>query len=885
MGEINFCFVSNPYRPYRIFPVWPVRVGVIKFVAGILFVVMLLTSHAVFANQRIYFDITPQRADKALIAFARQSKLTLIIPFDLVKDKKSNGIKGEYLLEEASALLLEGTGLRAVFSSRGQLKIEVDDTFEEKKVNNNYIKKGGLLAFFAAAFSANPAVAQDGQVASKRTMAIEEVVVTVQRREESLQEAPVAVSALSSADLEIKGIKSITDLMDGGVPSLRISPVGAASTSHSLSIRGLTPADPGQISREQTVGIYIDGVYQGRAQGLSIEQMDLERLEVLRGPQGTLFGRNTIGGAVNIVSKKPSGELGFEQKISVGNYDYFSTISRLNLPSYLGISTKIEYLMSDRDGWVKNPAQGQEDWSAFEKSGVRAALLWDGLDHFTLEYSYDNSKNDEVTSYLHIGDPLPGAAPLAADSFQQIEPDRVSRARTGSYNEPSTSKVEGHALTASWDINENNLLKSITAYRELEASQYASSSAAIRPGPFTGFLFNRISQADIEQEQFSQELQWLGNTDRLEYILGAFYFKEDANDQQASPFGNILTMDGPQLLPGLVATSTTRNSFVENSSKALFGQVTWNPAILQDRLKLTVGARYTDDYKTGGRTILDGDPAPLNFKFSAERFDPAVILAYQWNENLNTYVKWSTAYRGGGVNSRSPTFDTFTEDEINSWEIGLKSDSWDKRLRLNMAVYTLDWDDQQTDFVFVTPTQGSITDTVNALKTSQTTGLELDLTLIPLAGLTVNANYAYMDVDYPPQPNPNGDIVSLQATQAPRNAGTLSLSYDFEPFSFGNLQAYVGMIYSDDYYVLADSLELAKSDEYTLWNARVTLSELPFQALSGNLEFALWGKNLTDEEYKQFSTSNATGNPVVIDHVLTQYNTPRTYGIDATFKF
>jgi len=856
-----------------------------KYIPGVVLTLLLLVSPGVYASERINFDIPPQQADTALTAFARQSELTLIIPFDLVRNKKAKAVIGEYSLEEAIKILLDGTGLQATISSYGQLKISRDDTFEDNVMNNNRIKAGGILAFIASAFSATPGLAQEGQAPSSRTMAIEEVVVTAQRREESLQVAPVAVSALSSAELEIKGIKSITDLMDGGIPTLRISPVGAAVTSHSVSIRGITPADPGQISREQTVGIYLDGVYLGRAQGLGIEQMDLERLEVLRGPQGTLFGRNTVGGAINMVSKKPTGELGFEQKFSVGNYDYFSSTSRINLPRFLGISTKIDYLTSERDGWVSNPARGQDDWSAFDKSGTRVALLWDHFDHFTLEYSYDNSKNDEVTPYLHIGAPMPGAAPLPENSFLKMEPGRVSRARTGSYNEPSTSEVEGHSLTATWDLNENNILKSISAYRELEASQYASSSATFRPGPGTRFLFNRLSLADVEQDQFSQELQWFGSTDRLEYIVGAFYFKEDAMDQQASPFGGVLTADGPQLLPAVTPKIISRDSFIESTSKALFGQVTWNPAILDDRLKLTVGARYTDDKKTGGRTTLDGAPAPLAFTFSAERFDPAVTVAFQWNDNVNTYAKWSTAYRGGGVNSRSTTFDTFAEDEISSWELGLKSQAWDNRLRLNLAAYIMDWDDQQLDFVFVSPTAGGLTETVNAKKSSQTTGLELDLTVIPLAGLSINANYAYMDVDFPPQPNPVGEIVNLKATQAPRHAGSLSFTYDFEPFAFGNLQAYVGMVYSDDYFALADSLDLAKTNSYRLWNARITLNELPFQLLSGNLEFALWGKNLTDEEYEVFSASNATGNPVLIDHVVTQYNTPRTYGIDVNYRF
>jgi len=739
------------------------------------------------------------------------------------------------------------------------------------------IAAGSLLAWGI------PSHAQPGG----RTATIEEIVVTAQKREESLQDAPISIVALGPEMLENQGIRSITDLGEGAVPNLRIAPFGGSSASHLVTIRGISAQDPGQIARESPTGIYLDGVYLGRAQGLGIDQLDLERIEVLRGPQGTLFGRNALGGAISLVSKKPSGEFGFAQTLGVGNMGFFNSVTRLDLPEFAGISAKIDYMTSNRDGWVKNPARGQDDWSAFDKSGGRVSLLWQAADNVTVAYAYDKSRNEEIAPYMHLDRLFAGAPPFPEGGFQQLEPHRVSRGRTGALNEPSVSKVEGHTLNLTWDISDNHTLRAISAYRELEQTMFNSYAGGFyRPGPATGNLFGRISLSDVEQDQVSHELQWLGSMDRVEFVLGAFYYKETAEDAQSDPFGNMLTPDGPIVLPAPRYTRPAPGRATEMTaeSRALFGQAKWTPDILENRFSVTVGARYTQDKKDGTRLYINGTPAHLPYKYDENRFDPAVTLAYDWNEQVNTYLRWSTAYRGGGINTRSESFRPFDADEVESWELGFKSELWDRRVRLNTSLFRTEWNDQQVDFTAPTASSPSNGETINAGNTVTYTGLEADATIVPVAGLTLNLSYGYLDVDSPLQYNYFIDrMVKLGPVLAPRHSGAVSAEYEFEPTAFGTVRAYLGMKYSDAYRFSPNSPE-ANTDGYTLWDARLTLSDIPVGSTRSNLRISLWGKNLTDEEYFSYHMVNLRNAPLV-DAASVSYNTPRTYGLDITYTY
>ena len=238
-----------------------------------------------------------------------------------------------------------------------------------EKTGSMRVALAASVAMGAMGLTATPASAQESQAAQETGVA--DIVVTAQKREENLQDTPISMVALGSEALEQKGIGSLTDLFTGAVPSIRIAPFVGRVSAVSIGMRGLVPVDATQVTRDATVGVYVDSVYLGRVSGLGMELADIERIEVLRGPQGTLFGRNTIGGAISIVSKRPTGELGFDMKAGIGNYRGRSFATHINLPEAAGISVKVDGVFEGRGGLVQNPLggdardgrwRGQEIW-------------------------------------------------------------------------------------------------------------------------------------------------------------------------------------------------------------------------------------------------------------------------------------------------------------------------------------------------------------------------------------------------------------------------------------------------------------------------------------------------------------------------------------------
>ncbi|WP_176594437.1 TonB-dependent receptor [Sphingobium sp. EM0848] len=708
-----------------------------------------------------------------------------------------------------------------------------------------------------------------------------DIVVTAQKREESLQSTPISIDVLSDRALEQRGIATITDFISGAAPSLRIAPFAGRASAVTIGMRGLVPTDATQISRDPTVGIYIDGVYLGRVQGLGTELVDVERIEVLRGPQGTLFGRNAVGGALSIITKKPTGKFGVDMTGGLRNWDGRSIAAHVNLPEVAGISVKLDGVYNKRDGWVENPLAGASDWNAIKRYGFRAAALWKPAANLSIEYAFDTSTDKSTGGYPHIEYMLPGAPPLAP--IFSVDGRRTRHARGGFALEPSVGKVKGHVLHAEWDIGDALTLRSITAYRELDQTQHDNSSGAFlafRPNGFEG----RASFAGVDQDQFSEELQLVGTTDRLNYVLGAFYFDENATDVAFAPFTSQFNANGTAINTLPVPVSATpypdRASEAHAKSKALYGQATWTPPVLDDRLHLTGGLRYTGDSKHGRMTKLRGADAPpaLRFEFRSKRVDPAATIAFDISDNVNSYLRWGNAYRAGGANSRSTIFRPFAEETVESWELGLKSDLFDRHVRLNLAAYASRLKDMQLDFT--SPANPSATETINGDRDAKIKGVEADLTIAPGGGFTLTGNYVFTDADVPPQINPfTNRSERIKVAQTPRHAATMALDYRFPALPDGTLSAHVDGNWSSGYYSSATDPML--SNKVLLLNARLTLGDL--KVGSGKVDVSIWGKNLTDQEYQLFDFELAS--PGLINANQTYFSEPRTYGVDVRFRF
>lgn len=707
---------------------------------------------------------------------------------------------------------------------------------------------------------------------------LEEVIVSAQKREQKLQEVPIAVSVLNDVQLQSLGVHSLGDLGGGAIPSLRINSMGNTPSNLVVAIRGNAPNDATEVTRETSVAVYLDNIYLGRSHGLGMELVDLERIEVLRGPQGTLFGRNAIGGAVNLISKKPTGEFGFEQLLGVGRFDEIRSVTRVNFAKFAGVSAKIDYLHSERDGWVDNTAPGQADYNEFDKDGGRISLRWLAHEKLSLDYSYDWSDVETAQNYFQ----------LYVDRVGLIGEERDRRTQTRfpiTPLKPTIAEQQGHGLSLQWDYSEKLTVKSISAYRKLDEEGNNNYAGVVY---FNGL----IDASEIEQDQFSQELQLIGTHDSFEWVAGLYYFTEDAvkmlqNSFSLDMFGVFgpafapidppTTLDLFGLYPNALVPSRRLNG--EAESQAVYAQSTWSPDLFNKQLRITTGVRYTEDERSGFRIDQDDvDTIRHNFSLDSEHTDFLFALDYQWTDKVSTYVKWSTAYKAGGVNSRSSDMTPYGEEEAETIELGLKSEFWQQRGRFNAAIFDTDYDGMQLDFN--TLTNIIVAETINAQNTVEVSGAEVDLTLIPLAGLSISASYVYLDGHMPLQPNPfaGGALKQFFVPRAPRHSGALAVDYAFKPSPIGALSAHIDMTSTDHYaYVLSGE---RRKDSYTLFNARLSLDDITLAKGFGELSFSLWAKNLSDEEY--IIIALPVGEPALT--IGQAFGDPRSFGFEARLK-
>ncbi|MBN7796504.1 TonB-dependent receptor [Parahaliea mediterranea] len=819
----------------------------------------------------------------------------------------------------------------------------------------------------ALAAAIAPAAAQDPIDSPRRASALEEVIVTAQKREESLQDAPIAISAFSSADIENMGVEQVTDVTHF-TPNMSLHRQSASNATVNFSIRGITEPEP-SMSVDPAVGVYMDGIYMARNNGLAFDVVDLERIEVLRGPQGTLYGRNSTGGAINIVTAKPSGEFEFQQSVSVGNYDRLKAHTIVDLPTVAGVSAKLSYLYNTQGGWVDNETtnfqQGRaDDFGEQDNDAYHIALNWAASDTFTVDYSFDKtdgtgtpaafqltraeavpasvfganfdpnlsfgpgandggiadsvllgtyaafgnapvssqcSTDPSCTAFANTANPaFGGATPAQAQlgTFLGVYGNAAAAAdedRKDALNLPYAGReqmdIEGHSVTATWDITDTLTVKSLTGYREMDLNHRTGLSGggfldltAVGGGVVT--LFAAGAPNRKSHEQFSQEFQFLGDVGQFQYLAGLYYFNEEAEEvtreQTAFLFGDF---------------GTQRSYQTDNSAWAAFGQLTYTPAAFDDRLDITLGLRYTEDEREITiDEVVNGLPASGTFDTTFDNTSGSLTFDYAFDMDVTGYFRVATGYKAGGFLSRTSIANQqpFDAETLTSYEIGLKSQWLENRLRLNGAIFYSEYDDKQvTQFV---PTTTGAESTVQNAAAASYQGLELELIAIPLEGLTLNFNYGYLDPEYDEYSffDPTGQFCGAPGTtcdvsdrgvfaNAPENTASAGIQYDFHAFSFGQLSARVDVAYSDGYtYGTIENRfdEFVRNDAFTLVNARMILSDIDLGD-AGNLTATLWGKNLTDEFYRQ----SGIGAFESVGFAGVVYNPPRMYGFDLDYRF
>jgi iron complex outermembrane receptor protein len=464
----------------------------------------------------------------------------------------------------------------------------------------------------------------------------------------------------------------------------------------------------------------------------------------------------------------------------------------------------------------------------------------------------------------------------------------------------SVDKTVGTALNLRWSVAPFVELRSISAYRQISVDQWDNSGGAHRPPVFApNATFSRYSLSYLTQHQYSQEVQAVGNIGgNLDYVAGLYFFDEKADEEAATPSTNRWNADATaytfldlaNTLPG--NRSIDRGSRASSKSYAAYGQATYTPPAL-DALHLTLGGRFTRDDKTG--VLYKVNNAPTNFTFhqKTKRFNPLAIVAFDATPSVHLYAKYATGYRSGGASSRSLIYRQFGPEDVNSYELGAKTELFGRRLRVNFAGYVMDRKGSQVDFSVLnqvgTSTRNTL-ETINAPGNTKIRGIEVDATARVLDGLTLTAAYAYTYTKVPDTVNPfNGRLEKVFIPFTPRNAANGAIDYEL-PVGGGEarLRFHIDGNYAQATQSFAEFE--TKNDSSFIANARIALADLALPGAGGKLTLSVWSRNLFNEAhvYRRDPTNrfpNAfTGSTSNVLGDYGNFNAPRTLGVEAAIK-
>lgn len=754
------------------------------------------------------------------------------------------------------------------------------------------------------ALSSSLAFAQASESKDEAAAAGEgEIVVTAQRREERLVDVPISVSAVSSAAIDRAQVRNVSDIATI-VPNIQINETIGNSFGPLITIRGLSPSADTSLARDQPVGLYIDGVPIGKSTGAAFDTVDLERVEVLRGPQGTLYGKNTIGGAVNLITRKPSGEFGGQYLAGAGSFGQFNQRISVDLPEVAGFSAKVGLITKLDGGYYRNSVR-KDNFGEEELWAARADLMWRPSSSFSALYSYDISDSKGTPNQLAATAVTGSGATAFVNALMK---PYVVTGRTREIGAQSALRSDyrtnGHALTLEWQPGLGDLtLKSITARRTA-----ITRSASDFDGSPLDLL--RII-LDNNYKQFTQELQAIGTVGDFKYTLGAFYLDDDYdvyNPRWNFQFG------------GNAFDISERGG--GSRSYAGYGQLAWTPRALDEKLTASVGLRYTRESKhayelllsnsayranpaaagsgvfqrdaNGNPVTRSGGPAagarpgaggigytdlsPLENSGVWKRFNPEFNILYKFQRDFSIYGRVATGFKSGGINDTAATNGAFmtpyNPEKLTSFELGAKYGGFGNMLNLSAAVYHSIYKDFQAG-VFV-PSLVT-TNIINAGK-AKFTGFEVEGTLRPVEGLTFNFGGGYVDARYTDFILPNGTDVTdtYVLSRVPKWNYQLGALYRHDA-GVGRLEAGLNYSWRSSQYSSITPDPLAKMPSYGLLDGRIALTEIEL-GRGTTLEVAAWGKNLTDKEYKVSAINLGV-------LTLAQYGDPRSFGGELRIRF
>ncbi len=743
-------------------------------------------------------------------------------------------------------------------------------------MNNRMLgwRTGAALIPLALALAA-PAYAQDSEDG--------EIIVTARRTAESLQDVPAAVSAFTAESLERINAVDATGIQ-GAVPNLNIVQGRGSGNATNIYIRGVGQPDALQ-TFDPAVGFYIDDVYLSRIRGTQLELFDVERIEVLRGPQGTLYGKNTIGGALRVITRRPGQDPHAAASVAVGDYGQLegrvSGSAAINERWAIGASA----FMATREGYVTNPVNGEE-YNDRNVGAGRVQLAWDPAPNFSADFAVDFSREQNALQLGQATSTLTNiaGAPILVLPATPAEFNFTARATPGL---PNSQELEqgGVSATFSWELSDTLTIKSITAGRQLSYEDYVDIDA-------TQLEIGDVFVA-VDQSQVSQELQLIYEGNRFTFVGGLYYLAENIESDQVA-FADDFVVG----FLGLTTFTRTIGDDLETTSYAAYANGSF---ALTDRLNVSAGVRYTEEEKDYFRTTTGFFSNPLfnaTFAFRAvETWDdvsPMASIDFEATDNIMLYGRVARGFKSGGFNGRAnnPGEEQPYDPETSlSYEIGAKTEWMDGRLRINLAAFSNTYEDFQARVgrAVTSPTQPlpSIDFAVINAGELDITGAELEVSFNPIEALLLDAQVGYLSAEYAEffeqraATLPATGFVTLDRSGqtpafSPEWTARFGAQYRFGLADGSGVTAGVSARFRSEHALAVDNSSLATGarfpglwqDDYWLYDAR-----LQWENSEGNLTLSLVGRNLGDEVYRTDGQEfSSVGNIRTV-----YYGAPRTW--------
>ena len=808
-------------------------------------------------QERTYIRIEASELGDALNELARQLGVQIVFFSDATEGKVAKPMDGRFTPIEAMERLLRDTALEYRFLNDQTIAVSAP----EKASGVSYIQNDALASAprLAAtesddrAASPQAGAGAEGMESNSLSGTLERITVTAQKRAQDLQDVPVSITAFSGDSLARQGIVSLREIA-------RFTPGFAGSTFNEtepiFAVRGATNTFS-QAGASKPVGVFLDDVFISRNSASAFELFDLEQVAILRGPQGTLFGRNVTGGAIMIQTSRPDlDELSAKFEAGYGNLDAVTLRGSVNLPANDRFAAKISSTYRMRDGYGRDRLADleQNDVDTFNIRGRFLVQLTDSLDALlTVDYA-ENSNN---------GRTLSTTIPASADDGDI----RTSEHGIDQFYDREIFGVAGHIT---WDLEAGSLV-SISAYRRADSIEnfaFSTTSFTFLPrfNPF--FPFQRIGLTAEEPETFSQELRWVSREDRrVRYILGFYFFDEQISKQSTEiRFGGAT---------GDTIRDRTFDQSVDTTSVAGYADVEID---VLDALRLNVGGRLTREEKQVQVDFIDmlnpaADFQSPEFQESWTEFNPRAVVTWQPTDTASVYFSFSEGFTSGGFNTEEDTIDVigrpFDPETLRAFELGAKTEWFDRKLRANLSLFRQKYNDKQEgfldsafNFVIVNAAEATIK------------GVELELSWSVSEALALFGSYSYLDAVYQDFfiPSSMQDRSGNFLSTAPENSFAVGMDYRQPAGNAGEVFGTASFSWQDDYFTGSENRDTFLIDSYGLLNASAG-----FAFGDGRWSVTVWGKNLTDKAHVLIRSDFG---PII--GVGEHFGAPRTYGVSVT---